>query len=59
MTTRPHTAPMDDRNKTISFRVSEEKFERLTEVAEREDEALSRLMRECVEDLIERGEGED
>lgn len=50
---------MDDRNVTISFRVSEAEFERLKEAAEREDEALSRLMRGCVEDLIERGGSED
>lgn len=44
---------MSEKNKTISFRVTQEKFEDLKEVAEDEDLSLSDLMRGRAENVLE------
>mgnify|MGYP000444501578 CR=1 FL=1 len=44
---------MSNKNKTISFRVSEEKFETLREVAEELDLSLSAVFRDYVDMLVD------
>lgn len=44
---------MGGKNKTISFRVSEEKFEDLKEIAEDEDISLSKLMRGRADNVLD------
>ena len=43
---------MGNKNKTISFRVSEDSFEKLREIAEQRDLSLSAVFREYVETLV-------
>ncbi|MFB6164751.1 MAG: CopG family transcriptional regulator [Haloarculaceae archaeon] len=43
---------MGNKNKTISFRVSEEKFETLREIAEERDLSLSAVFRDYVDMLV-------
>ena len=43
---------MGNKNKTISFRVSEEKFEALREIAEERDLSLSAVFRDYVDMLV-------
>jgi predicted RNase H-like nuclease (RuvC/YqgF family) len=43
---------MGNKNKTISFRVSEEKFETLREIAEERDISLSAVFRDYVDTLV-------
>ncbi len=43
---------MGNKNKTISFRVSEEKFETLREIAEERDISLSAVFRDYVDMLV-------
>jgi hypothetical protein len=43
---------MGNKNKTISFRVSEEKFEKLREIAEQRDLSLSAVFRDYVDLLV-------
>jgi len=47
-----HNATMGNKNKTISFRVSEEKFETLREIAEERDISLSAVFRDYVDLLV-------
>ncbi|AGB36166.1 ribbon-helix-helix domain-containing protein [Natronococcus occultus] len=44
---------MGNKNKTISFRVSEDAFEALQEIAEERDISLSAVFRDYVEQLVE------
>ncbi|WP_135664617.1 ribbon-helix-helix protein, CopG family [Halorhabdus rudnickae] len=44
---------MSNKNKTISFRVSEEKFETLREIAEERDISLSAVFRDYVDMLVD------
>ncbi|MFB6163202.1 MAG: CopG family transcriptional regulator [Halococcoides sp.] len=44
---------MGNKNKTISFRVSEEKFEALREIAESRDLSLSAMFRDYVDKLVD------
>ncbi|WP_158855351.1 CopG family transcriptional regulator [Halorhabdus sp. CUG00001] len=44
---------MGNKNKTISFRVSEEKFETLREIAEERDLSLSAVFRDYVDKLVD------
>jgi len=44
---------MSNKNKTISFRVSEEKFETLREIAEERDLSLSAVFRDYVDMLVD------
>lgn len=44
---------MTSKNKTISFRITEEQFEELQRVAEDSEESLSAIFRDYVDDLIE------
>lgn len=44
---------MPDKNKTISFRVTEGKFEDLKQVAEQEDQSLSDLLRGNTENILD------
>src|SRR6056297_4360044 len=43
---------MGNKNKTISFRVSEDKFETLREIAEERDISLSAVFRDYVDTLV-------
>jgi len=43
---------MGNKNKTISFRVNEDSFEKLREIAEQRDISLSAVFREYVETLV-------
>jgi len=43
---------MGNKNKTISFRVNEDSFEKLREIAEERDISLSAVFREYVETLV-------
>ena len=43
---------MGNKNKTISFRVKEDSFEKLREIAEQRDISLSAVFREYVETLV-------
>jgi hypothetical protein len=43
---------MGNKNKTVSFRVKEESFERLREIAEERDLSLSALFRDYVDQLV-------
>jgi hypothetical protein len=47
-----HNTTMGNKNKTISFRVSEEKFETLREIAEERDISLSAVFRDYVDLLV-------
>ena len=44
---------MGNKNKTISFRVSEEKFETLRDIAEERDLSLSAVFRDYVDKLVD------
>ena len=46
---------MGNKNKTISFRVSEEKFETLRDIAEERDISLSAVFRDYVDMLVAHG----
>jgi hypothetical protein len=46
---------MGNKNKTISFRVSQEKFETLREIAEERDISLSAVFRDYVDMLVAHG----
>ena len=43
---------MGNKNKTVSFRIKEEKFEELSAIAEAEDLALSSVFREYVDEFV-------
>lgn len=43
---------MGNKNKTVSFRVNEESFDRLREIAEQRDLSLSALFRDYVDQLV-------
>jgi hypothetical protein len=43
---------MSNKNKTVSFRISEDKFEGLSDIADREDISLSQVFRNYVDKLI-------
>ncbi len=48
----PTAIPMGNKNKTISFRVNEDSFEALREIAEERDISLSAVFRDYVDTLV-------